>query len=43
MIDTSKTAEIIWFLLVLHWAVDVMYDFDTVNSPSNLSYSKECY
>jgi len=22
--DTSKTAKITWFLLVLHWAMDVM-------------------
>jgi len=23
--DTSKTAKIIWFLLVLEWAMDVLY------------------
>jgi len=25
--DTSKTAKITWFILVLHWAMDVIYDF----------------
>ena len=24
--DTSKTAKITWFILVLHWAMDVTYD-----------------
>jgi len=24
---TSKTTKITWFLLVLHWAMDVIYDF----------------
>jgi len=31
--DTSKTAKIIWFLLVLHWALDVIYDFDYIHGP----------
>ena len=25
--DTSKTATITWFILVLHWSMDVIYDF----------------
>jgi len=25
--DTSKTAKITCFILVLHWAMDVIYDF----------------
>jgi len=25
--DTSKTAKITCFFLVLHWAMDVIYDF----------------
>ena len=25
--DTSKTAKITWFILVLHWVMDVIYDF----------------
>jgi len=31
--DTSKTAKIIWFLLVLHWAMDVIYDFYYIHGP----------
>ena len=31
--DTSKTAIIIWFLLVLHWAMDVIYDFYYIYGP----------
>jgi len=31
--DTSKTAKITWFILVLHWAVDVIYDFYYINDP----------
>jgi len=31
--DTSKTAKITWFLLVLHWAVDVIYDFYYIHGP----------
>ena len=31
--DTSKTAKITWFLLVLHWAMDVIYDFYYIHSP----------
>ena len=31
--DTSKTAEITWFLLVLHWAMDVIYDFYYIHGP----------
>jgi len=27
--DTYKAAKISWFLLVLHWAIDVIYDFIT--------------
>jgi len=31
--DTSKTAKITWFILVLHWAVDVIYDFYYIHGP----------
>ena len=31
--DTSKTAKITWFIVVLHWAMDVIYDFYYINGP----------
>jgi len=31
--DTSKTAKITWFILVLHWAMDVIYDFYYIHGP----------
>jgi len=31
--DTSKTAKITWFILVLHWAKDVIYDFYYIHGP----------
>jgi len=35
--DTSKTAKITWFLLVLNWAMDVivigLYDFYYIHGP----------
>ena len=31
--DTSKTAKITWFILVLHWAIDVTYDFYYIHGP----------
>ena len=31
--DTSKTAKITWFLLVLHWAVDVIEVLYYIHSP----------
>jgi len=31
--DTSKTAKITWFILVLHRAVDVTYDFYYIHGP----------
>ena len=31
--DTSKTANNIWFLLVLHWAMDVIYNFYYIHGP----------
>jgi len=31
--DTSKTAKITCFILVLHWAMDVIYDFYYIHGP----------
>jgi len=31
--DTSKTAIITWFILVLYWAMDVIYDFCYIQGP----------
>jgi len=31
--DTSKTAKITWFLLVLHWAVDVIKVIYYIHGP----------
>jgi len=31
--DTSKTAKITWFLLVLHWAVDVIEVIYYIHDP----------
>jgi len=31
--DTSKTAKITWFILVFHWAMDVIYDFYYIHGP----------
>jgi len=31
--DTSKTAKITGFILVLHWAMDVIYDFYYIHGP----------
>ena len=31
--DTSKTAKITWFILVLHWAMYVIYDFHYIHGP----------
>jgi len=31
--DTSKTAKITWFILVLHWGMDVIYDFYYIHGP----------
>ena len=31
--DTSKTAKINCFILVLHWAMDVIYDFYYIHGP----------
>jgi len=30
---TSKTAKITCFILVLHWAMDVIYDFYYIRGP----------
>jgi len=32
--DTSKTAQITWFLLVLHWAVDVIEVIYYIHGPA---------
>jgi len=31
--DTSKTAKITWFIPVLYWALDVIYDFYYIHGP----------
>ena len=31
--DTSKIAKITWFILVLHWGMDVIYDFYYIHGP----------
>jgi len=31
--DTSKTAKITWFILVLHWAVDVIEVIYYIHAP----------
>ena len=31
--DTSKTAKVTWFILVLHWGMDVIYDFYYIHGP----------
>jgi len=31
--DTSKTAKIAWFILVLHWAVDVIEVIYYIHGP----------
>ena len=33
VLDTSKTAKITWFIPVLHWAIDVIYDFYYSHGP----------
>jgi len=37
--NISKTAKITWFLLVLHWAMDVIYDFYYIHGP--MEYKKK--
>ena len=29
----TKTAKITWFILVLHWGMDVIYDFYYIHGP----------
>ena len=36
--DTSKTAKITWFILVLYWAMDVIYDFYYIHGPMILYF-----
>ena len=34
--DTSKTTKITWFIIVLHWAMDVIYDFYYIQWPNGV-------